>query len=130
LTLALLPLLKAAPAARIVNVSSGAAQQIATGADLGAPMRSPAYSTGKYMLNVLTAILARALDATPILINAVDPGRTATHPERGDEADDRPVPESAGEIVWAATLDGNGPSGCLFHHRQRVGSSLVAVRPV
>lgn len=130
LTLALLPLLEAAPAARIVNVSSGAAQQIAAGLDLGAPMRSPAYSTGKYMLNVLTAILAHALEATPILVNAVDPGPTATHPERGDEDDDRPVTESAGEIVWAATLDGNGPSGCLFHHRQRVGSSLVAIGPV
>jgi NAD(P)-dependent dehydrogenase (short-subunit alcohol dehydrogenase family) len=40
----MLPLLTAAPAARIVNVSSLSSQQVATGLDLGAPMRAPAHS--------------------------------------------------------------------------------------
>lgn len=110
----MLPLLKAAPAARIVNVSSLAAQQVDTGLDLGAPMRSPAYSMGKYTLNALTRILARALAGTSILVNAVDPGDTATHPERGDDGTDRSPAESARDIVAAATLGPDGPTGQLF----------------
>ena len=111
---ALLPLLKAAPAARVVNVTSLSAQQIATGLDLGAPLRAPAYSMGKFMLNTLTTVLARALADTPILVNAVDPGNTATHPERGDDADDRSAAESARDVVRAATLGADGPTGVLF----------------
>ncbi|WP_369214753.1 SDR family NAD(P)-dependent oxidoreductase [Streptomyces flavofungini] len=114
LTQALVPLLTAAPAARIVNVSSLSAQQIATGLDLGAPLRSPAYSMAKYMLNALTGVLARALADTRVLVNAVDPGNTATHPERGDDGTDRPAAESARDIVRAATLGTDGPTGQLF----------------
>ncbi|MFD7593741.1 SDR family NAD(P)-dependent oxidoreductase [Kitasatospora sp. NPDC059812] len=114
LTQAMLPLLTAAPAARIVNVSSLSAQQIATGLDLGASLRAPAYSMAKYMLNALTTVLARDLAHTPILVNAVDPGNTATHPERGDDATDRPAAESARDIVRAATLGADGPTGQLF----------------
>lgn len=121
LTQAMVPLMSAAPAARIVNVSSLSAQQVATGLDLGASLRSPAYSMGKYVLNALTGVLARALADTPILVNAVDPGSTATHPERGDDETDRPAAESARDIVWAATLDAGGPTGQLFSNGQPVG---------
>ncbi|MGW3285345.1 SDR family NAD(P)-dependent oxidoreductase [Streptomyces sp. NPDC001002] len=114
LTQAMLPLLSAAPAARIVNVSSLSAQQIATGLDLGAPLRAPAYSMAKYMLNALTTVLARALADTSILVNAVDPGNTATHPERGDDEGDRSAEESAQDIVKAATFGADGPTGQLF----------------
>ncbi|HEX4250050.1 MAG TPA: SDR family NAD(P)-dependent oxidoreductase, partial [Pseudonocardia sp.] len=83
LILALLPLLKKAPAARIVNVSSVAASQISTaGTAADGLFRAPAHSLAKYTLNVLTTVLAGALADTPILVNAVDPGETATHPER------------------------------------------------
>jgi NAD(P)-dependent dehydrogenase (short-subunit alcohol dehydrogenase family) len=115
---ALLPALTAAPAGRIVNVSSLSAQQVATGLELGASMRSPAYSMAKYMLNALTAVLGRALADTAILVNAVDPGDTATHPERGDDENDRPAEESALDVVWAATLPDNGPTGMVFRNRQ------------
>ncbi|MFJ7206183.1 SDR family NAD(P)-dependent oxidoreductase [Streptomyces sp. NPDC098789] len=118
LTQALLPLLTSAPAARIVNVSSLSAQQIATGLDLGAPMRSPGYSMAKYMLNALTEVLARALADTSILVNAVDPGNTATHPERGHDETDRTAAESARDIVRAATLGPDGPTGRLFSSAQ------------
>ncbi|MXQ64266.1 SDR family NAD(P)-dependent oxidoreductase [Actinomadura rayongensis] len=114
LTQSMLPLLTAAPAARIVNVSSLSALQVATGLDLGASLRAPAHSMAKYMLNALTGVLARALKDTPILVNAVDPGSTATHPERGDDTDDRPAAESAEGVVWAATLPADGPTGGLF----------------
>ncbi|MET0457073.1 MAG: SDR family NAD(P)-dependent oxidoreductase [Mycobacterium sp.] len=114
---ALLPLLSAAPAARIVNVSSTSALQLATGLDLGASLRAPAYSMAKHMLNALTVGLARAFAGTPILVNAVDPGETATHPERGDDDTDRPASDSARGVVWAATLGADGPSGGLFRDR-------------
>jgi NAD(P)-dependent dehydrogenase (short-subunit alcohol dehydrogenase family) len=110
----MLPVLTAAPAARIVNVSSVSALQIAAGLDLRASLRAPAHSFAKHVLNVLTEVLARALKDTPILVNSVDPGDTATHPERGDEADARPASESARGIVWAATLPHDGPTGGFF----------------
>ncbi|MCG5433987.1 SDR family NAD(P)-dependent oxidoreductase [Mycobacterium sp. MYCO198283] len=114
---ALQPLLAAAPAARIVNVSSVSALQLATGLDLGASLRAPAYSMAKHLLNALTVALSRAFADTPILVNAVDPGETATHPERGGDAD-RPAAESARGVVWAATLGAGGPSGQLFRDRR------------
>lgn len=118
----MLPLLTAAPAARIVNVTSIAAQQIAAspGPGPGASVRAPAYSMAKYMLNVLTTLLAGALEDTPILVNAVDPGKTATHPERGHDDNDRPAAESARGVVWAATLGAGGPTGGLFRDGQPV----------
>jgi NAD(P)-dependent dehydrogenase (short-subunit alcohol dehydrogenase family) len=98
--------------ARIVNVSSAAAQQI--GQRGPGPLFSPAYSLASHTLNALTATLAGALADTPILINAVDPGPVASHPERGDTADDRSPSEAAKGVVWAATLDSDGPSGGFF----------------
>ncbi|WP_102959676.1 SDR family NAD(P)-dependent oxidoreductase [Mangrovicella endophytica] len=115
---ALLPLLQRAPAARIVNVTSAAAQQI--GKHAPGPLFAPAYSLAKYTLNALTATLANSLVDTPILINAVDPGSVASHPERGDDENDRPPAEAAKDIVWAATLDANGASGCAFSDRKPV----------
>ncbi|WP_406636947.1 SDR family NAD(P)-dependent oxidoreductase [Amycolatopsis sp. WGS_07] len=120
LTQLLLPLLKAAPAARIVNVSSVSALQISTGLDLGASLRAPAHSFAKHALNTLTGVLASALRNTPILVNAVDPGETATHPERGDEETARPALESARGVVWAATLPSGGPTGGYFLDGQPV----------
>ncbi|RBP02560.1 short-subunit dehydrogenase [Roseiarcus fermentans] len=118
---ALLPLLRRAPAARIVNVSSAAAQQIGKRGD--GLLFSPAYSLAKHTLNALTATLAVALADTPILINAVDPGRVASHPERGDDAADRSPAEAAEGVVWAATLESGGPSGGLFFDRERVSAA-------
>ncbi len=109
---ALLPQLRRAPAARIVNVSSAAAQQI--GRPGVAPLFSPAHALAKYTLNALTTSLAAALAGTPILINAVDPGRVASHPERGDDRDDRSPAEAAKGVIWAATLGPGGPTGGLF----------------
>ncbi|MEU8638984.1 SDR family NAD(P)-dependent oxidoreductase [Amycolatopsis sp. NPDC048633] len=111
---ACLPLLRAAPAARIVNVSSAAATQIAAGAGLAQGVRSPGYALAKYALNALTASLAAELRGTGILVNAVDPGSVATHPERGDDPDDRSPAEAALGVAWAATLPADGPTGGFF----------------
>jgi NAD(P)-dependent dehydrogenase (short-subunit alcohol dehydrogenase family) len=121
LTQDLLPLLRRAPAARIVNVTSEAAQQVGM---LGVDrmMRSPAYALAKYTLNALTTTFAASLADTPILVNAVDPGRVATHPERGDTDEDRMPAEAARGIVWAATLGADGPTGGLFLDEKPVRS--------
>jgi NAD(P)-dependent dehydrogenase (short-subunit alcohol dehydrogenase family) len=111
---ATLPLLRKAPAARVVNVSSIAALQITAGVDLSASLRSPAHSIAKHLLTVLTAKIADELRDTGILVNAVDPGEIASHPERGDEDNARPAADSARGVVWAATLDEDGPTGGLF----------------
>jgi len=111
---AMRPLLEAAPAARVVNITSGAYQQIEAGANFPQQVRSPAHSFAKHTLNVLTATLASAFRGTGVLVNAVDPGRVATHPEFGVDDDDRPASESAAWVVWAATLPAGGPTGGVF----------------
>ncbi|GAB3353931.1 SDR family NAD(P)-dependent oxidoreductase [Amycolatopsis echigonensis] len=85
---------------------------------------APAHSFAKHALNTLTGVLATAPRDTPILVNAVDPGETATHPERGDEDTARPALESARGVGWAATLPPGGPTGGLFRDGQLVLSLL------
>ncbi|HZC74207.1 MAG TPA: SDR family oxidoreductase [Jatrophihabitans sp.] len=103
--LAFLPLLRAAPHARIVNVSSegGSLASMAGG--------TPAYSVSKAALNALTRTLAGELRRTGILVNAICPGWTAT--DMGGSAG-RPVREGAASVVWAVTLPDDGPTGGFF----------------
>jgi NAD(P)-dependent dehydrogenase (short-subunit alcohol dehydrogenase family) len=101
---ACLPLLRTAPAARIINISSGAADQIAAGAALTQGVRSPGYALAKFALNALTESLAAELRNTGITVTAIDPGSVATHPERGDDADDRSPAEAALEVLRSANL--------------------------
>jgi NAD(P)-dependent dehydrogenase (short-subunit alcohol dehydrogenase family) len=104
-TQAVLPLLRASPAGRIVNVSSGAGALNSMGGG------TPAYRTSKAALNALTRILAAELGGEGILVNAVCPGWVAT--DMGG-AGGRPVAEGAAGIVWAATLPDDGPTGGFF----------------
>jgi NAD(P)-dependent dehydrogenase (short-subunit alcohol dehydrogenase family) len=113
LTNALLALLRQSPHPRIVNVSSGAGCH---GDDqFGLTRRGGAaasYGISKAALNALTSTLAAELADTPVLVNAVCPGLTATWP--GAEAmGARPVAEGAASVLWAATLADDGPSGEL-----------------
>jgi NAD(P)-dependent dehydrogenase (short-subunit alcohol dehydrogenase family) len=103
MTQALLPLLRASPHGRVVNVSSGAGSITTM---TGGP---PAYSVSKAALNALTRLLAA--DLRPILVNAICPGWVAT--DMGG-AGGRPVSEGAAGIVWAATLPDDGPTGGFF----------------
>ncbi|EOD65145.1 SDR family NAD(P)-dependent oxidoreductase [Amycolatopsis vancoresmycina] len=96
---ACLPLLRAAPAARIVNVSSAAAGQLTAGTG---GVRAPGHSLAKYALDALTTALAAELRESGIAVTGVDPGSVATHPERGDDADDRSPAEAALDVVEAA----------------------------
>jgi NAD(P)-dependent dehydrogenase (short-subunit alcohol dehydrogenase family) len=105
LTQAVLPLLRASPAGRIVNVSSGAGALT----DMGGG--TPAYRTSKAALNALTRVLAADLRGDGILVNAVCPGWVAT--DMGG-AGGRPVQDGAAGIVWAATLPDDGPTSGFF----------------
>jgi NAD(P)-dependent dehydrogenase (short-subunit alcohol dehydrogenase family) len=104
MTRAFLPMLRESKHGRIVNVSSGAGSLVSMGA------RTPAYAMSKVALNALTRMYAAELQADKILVNAVCPGWVAT--ERGSGG--RPVDKGAASIVWAATLDDDGPTGGFF----------------
>ncbi|MGI5243013.1 SDR family NAD(P)-dependent oxidoreductase [Dactylosporangium sp. CA-139066] len=127
LTQACLPLLEAAPAARIVTVSSGAAMQVRAGAALPRPVGAPGYSMAKFTADALTASLAVELRDAGILANSVDPGQFASHPELGDDNDGRPTAESARWVAWAAMLPAGGPTGVLFEDGKPVDPGADAV---
>lgn len=79
-TQAMLPLLREAPAARIVNVSSGAGS-LTLNADPSFPYRdgfSVGYAASKTALNAVTLAFAIELESVGIKVVAVSPGFTAT----------------------------------------------------
>ncbi|MGF1473927.1 MAG: SDR family NAD(P)-dependent oxidoreductase [Rubrobacteraceae bacterium] len=108
------PLIRNSKRGRIVNVSSGAGSHGETRFGLttgGGAVAS--YGISKAAINGLTAKLAAELEDTGILVNAVCPGLTATAPGM-EEMGARPVAEGAASVVWAATLDDDGPTGGFF----------------
>ena len=80
-TNAMLPLLRRAPAARIVNVSSEVGS-ITSMTDPSSPLAQMpaglAYPSSKSALNMITAMYAKQLRDTPIKVNAANPGYTKT----------------------------------------------------
>lgn len=118
LTAALLPLLRRSPAARVVNVSSGAGSHGDTAFGLAARGGTAAsYGISKAALNAFTATLATELRGTGVLVNAVCPGLTATYPG-AESMGARPAADSAAGVVWAATLPDDGPTGGFFRDGQ------------
>ena len=80
-TQAMLPLLREAPAARIVNVSSGVGS-LTRNSDPVSPWRSifgPVYPASKTALNAMTLAMAIELESTGIKVNAACPGFTRTN---------------------------------------------------
>jgi NAD(P)-dependent dehydrogenase (short-subunit alcohol dehydrogenase family) len=113
-TQAFLPLLKQAPAGRIVNVSS-LLGSITANADPASPIynfKVPAYNVSKSALNAWTVQLAHELRDTSIKVNAVHPGSVKTDMNAGGELT---VEQGARSSVRMALLDGNGPSGDFVH---------------
>jgi NAD(P)-dependent dehydrogenase (short-subunit alcohol dehydrogenase family) len=114
LTEALLPLLKASPAGRIVNQSSilGSLATLASGQISGAFL-NPAYCSSKSALNMLTVVAAQQLKDTKVKVNAAHPGWVKTDMGGADAPLD--VQEGAKTAVELATLPDDGPSGTFQH---------------
>jgi NAD(P)-dependent dehydrogenase (short-subunit alcohol dehydrogenase family) len=110
-TQAMLPLLRKAPAARIVNVSSGAGS-LTLNSDLAFPWRSifgPVYPASKTALNAMTLAMAIELEPEGIKVNACSPGFTKTNLNNYEGT--QTVEEGAREPVRLALLGADGPTG-------------------
>ncbi len=111
---ALLPLLRKAPAPRIVNVSSTLGS-LALQADPNNPYsdyRFIGYSGSKAALNMLTADLAAELKDVPAKVNSACPGYVAT--DINNHSGPRTVEQGAAIIVHLATLGEDGPTGGFY----------------
>jgi NAD(P)-dependent dehydrogenase (short-subunit alcohol dehydrogenase family) len=115
LTQILLPLLRAAPAARIVNVSSvlGSLTLHATPNSPIAGVKPFAYDASKTALNAFTVHLADALKDTLIKVNSGHPGWVRT--ELGGANAPMDVEGSGATSIALATLPADGPTGGYFH---------------
>lgn len=115
LTQRLLPLLKASPAGRIVNLSSILAS-LALQADPKAEtygVKVFAYNSSKAALNSFTIHLAYELRNTKVKVNAAHPGWVLT--DLGGPNAPMNVEQGAKTSVWLATLPEDGPTGGYFH---------------
>ena len=100
-TQAMLPLLREAPAGRIVNVSSGVGSLTANA--------DPVYPASKTALNAITLAFAIELEPEGIKVNAVSPGFTKTN-LNGYEGTET-VEQGAAEAVRVALSGPDGPTG-------------------
>lgn len=113
ITQALLPLLRAAPAGRIVNQSSALGSlDLNSSGNLPEEWLLPAYNSSKAALNMLSVIQAAQLKGTSVKVNAAHPGsvKTDMNPQGS-----LTVEEGAETAVTLATLPEDGPTGGFFH---------------
>ncbi|WP_067714092.1 SDR family oxidoreductase [Nocardia yamanashiensis] len=112
-TNAMLPMLRASAAPRIVNMSSSVGSlslQTTPGIDMG-PVPT-AYLASKTFLNTLTIQYAKELRDTNILINSGCPGLTAT--DLSGFRGNRTPEQGAAIAIRLATLPAYGPTGEFF----------------
>jgi NAD(P)-dependent dehydrogenase (short-subunit alcohol dehydrogenase family) len=113
-TQAMLPLVRKAASGRIVMVSSGLGS-LTWNAD---PTRSFAnikplgYNGSKAILNMLTVQLAWELRDTPIKVNTVNPGYTAT--DLNGNSGTQTIEEGAAETVRQSLVPDDAPTGGFF----------------
>ena len=114
------PLLKAAPTARVVNVSStlGSVFHLSDPQWIGAGTQFPAYSISKAALNMVTAQFSAEFRGSNVKVNAVEPGFTKT--DMTDHQGFQTVEVAAQVIVQYATLVADGPNGGYFQHTGRM----------
>jgi NAD(P)-dependent dehydrogenase (short-subunit alcohol dehydrogenase family) len=114
-TRAFLPLLRAAPAARIVNLSSRLAS-LTLHSDPASSIyhsKDAAYNVSKTAVNGWTVNLAYELRDTPIKVNAAHPGHVKT--DMGGPAAPVALVDGARTSVALATLGPDGPSGRFIY---------------
>jgi NAD(P)-dependent dehydrogenase (short-subunit alcohol dehydrogenase family) len=111
----LLPLLRAADSARILNVSSGLGS-IGLNNDASSPyypVKPLGYNASKAALNMFTVNLAWELRDTKIKVNSICPGFTAT--DLNGNTGTQTVEEGAIAIVRFAQQQEDIPTGGFFH---------------
>lgn len=113
-TQAFLPLLLAAPSARIVMVSSysGSLGRALDPASPSHALNMMGYGSSKTALNAITVAFARELAAKGIKVNAAAPGYTAT--DLNGHRGHRTVQQAAQVIMRLATLGAVGPTAGYF----------------
>lgn len=114
-TQAMLPLLREAPAARIVmTASSGGSMTL--NSDPSNPHRGMFgnYSVSKSAVHAVTLAFALALESTPIKVNAACPGFTATALNNFNGTGS--VEDGAREPVRLALIGADGPTGTFSDH--------------
>jgi NAD(P)-dependent dehydrogenase (short-subunit alcohol dehydrogenase family) len=118
-TQAMLPLLRRAPAPRIVNVASSGGS-LTLNSDPSNPHRAMfgTYSASKTALNALTVAFAAGLKADGIKVNSACPGFTGTDLNffRGT----RTVEQAAREPVRLALIGADGPTGTFSNDDGRI----------
>ncbi|HEX3663486.1 MAG TPA: SDR family oxidoreductase [Acidobacteriaceae bacterium] len=115
LTQTLLPLIRKAPAGRIVNLSS-ILGSLALHADPNSPIynaKAFAYDASKAALNAFTIHLAHELKDTKIKVNSAHPGWVKT--DMGTDAAPMEISDGAKTSVALATLPEDGPTGAYIH---------------
>ncbi len=120
LTQTLLPLIRKAPAGRIVNLSS-ILGSLTLHADPASPIynsKAFAYDASKTALNAFTVHLAQALKDTKIKVNSAHPGWVKT--DMGGKNAPMELADGAMTSVDLATLGPDGPTGGYFHLDQRL----------
>jgi NAD(P)-dependent dehydrogenase (short-subunit alcohol dehydrogenase family) len=115
-----IPHMRANDYGRIVNISStlGSLTDIASPDSAYTVVLSPAYRLSKALLNGLTALLAKDLRDTNILVNSACPGWVRTR-LGGDQAPLMPA-QGAETPVWLATLPDDGPRGGFFREKRPI----------
>lgn len=111
----LLPLLRAAESARIVNVTSGLGS-MALNQDASSPfypVKPLGYNASKAALNMFTVNLAWELRETKIKVNSICPGFTAT--DMNGNTGTQTIEEGAMAIVRFAQEPDSGATGGYFH---------------
>ncbi|MER8636393.1 SDR family oxidoreductase [Mesorhizobium sp. M1365] len=114
-TQAFLSLLLAAPAARIVMVSSstGSIGRALDPATANHAVNMVGYGSSKTALNAITVAFARELAPQGIKVNAAAPGYTAT--DLNGYKGHRTVQQAAEIVIHLATLDADGPTAGFFN---------------
>lgn len=110
-TQALLPLLEKAPAAQVINVSSGYGELNSLSADV------PSYCLSKLALNGATIMLADALPKS-IAVYAMCPGWVRT--DMGGTTATRSPEQGADTAIWLATEASANLSGKYFRDRREI----------
>jgi len=121
ITQALLPMMQQQNYGRIVNVSTEMASLTSMGSDYY-PL-TPSYRLSKIGLNGLTAILAKELQETNILVNSYSPGWMKT--DMGGLDAPFTADEGAETAVYLATLPEGGAQGKFFAEMRKFGGAVA-----